>query len=222
MSYSKTCYKNFEGILVDWRKKYCMKYDFDLEDHRKKHKRIIFNILITVVEAAIAVFAAYAITHYGLEKMQVSGDYMNPTLKDGDKILINKMSYMVLSVKRNDVVVIQQNGSEHNYYTIARVLGLPGETIQIKDGYLYINGDKLEEKYNFPVMENGGLALEDVILDTDEYFVLCDNRNESEDSRNANTGNKIKKDIIGKAWLRTNSLALISNINEFKEKPDNP
>ncbi len=132
------------------------------------------------------------------------------------------MSYMVLSVKRNDVVVIQQNGSEHNYYTIARVLGLPGETIQIKDGYLYINGDKLEEKYNFPVMENGGLALEDVILDTDEYFVLCDNRNESEDSRNANTGNILKKDIIGKAWLRTNSLALISNINEFKEKPDNP
>ena len=109
MSYSKTCYKNFEGILVDWRKKYCMKYDFDLEDHRKKHKRIIFNILITVVEAAIAVFAAYAITNYGLEKMQVSGDYMNPTLKDGDKILINKNNFFIGSYIKNSFIAASQH-----------------------------------------------------------------------------------------------------------------
>jgi len=192
-----------------------MKYDFNLEDHSKKYKHILIQIVITLIEIAIVVFAAYAITHYGLEKMSVSGDYMNPTLKDGDEVLVNKMSYIISSIKRNDVVVIKQEGSGHSYYSVARVMGLPGETVKIEDGYLYINGKQLEEKYNFPVMENGGLALEDIILDEDEYFVLCDNRNESEDSRNANTGNILKKNIAGKAWLRTNPLAIISSIDGY-------
>lgn len=192
-----------------------MKYDFNLEDRRKKYKLVFAQIVITLIEIAIVVSAAYAITHYGLEKMSVSGDYMEPTLKDGDDVLINKMSYAISSVKRNDVVVIKQDGSEHSYYSVARVMGLPGETVKIEDGFLYIDGKQLEEKYNFPVMENGGLALEDVVLEENEYFVLCDNRNEGEDSRNANTGNVIKKNIIGKAWLRTNSLAIINSINGF-------
>lgn len=192
-----------------------MKYDFNLEDHSKKYKHILIQIVITLIEIAIVVFAAYAITHYGLEKMSVSGDYMNPTLKDGDEVLVNKMSYIISSIKRNDVVVIKQEGSGHSYYSVARVMGLPGETVKIEDGYLYINGKQLEEKYNFPVMENGGLALEDIILDEDEYFVLCDNRNEGEDSRNANTGNILKKNIAGKAWLRTNPLAIISSIDGY-------
>lgn len=192
-----------------------MKYDFNLEDHSKKYKHLLIQIVITLIEIAIVVFAAYAITHYGLEKMSVSGDYMNPTLKDGDEVLVNKMSYIISSIKRNDVVVIKQEGSGHSYYSVARVMGLPGETVKIEDGYLYINGKQLEEKYNFPVMENGGLALEDIILDEDEYFVLCDNRNEGEDSRNANTGNILKKNIAGKAWLRTNPLAIISSIDGY-------
>ena len=195
-----------------------MKYDFNLEDKSKKYKHMLVQIVITLIEIALVVSAAYAITHYGLEKMNISGDYMNPTLKDGDKILINKMSYIISSVKRNDVVVIKQEGSGHSYYSVARVMGLPGETVKIEDGYLYINGKQLEEKYNFPVMENGGLALEDIILDEDEYFVLCDNRNEGEDSRNANTGNILKKNITGKAWLRTGPLAIISSIDGFGGK----
>lgn len=195
-----------------------MKYDFNLEDHSKKYKQILVQIVITLIEITIVVFAAYAITHYGLGKMSVSGDYMNPTLKDGDEVLINKMSYTISSIRRNDVVVIKQEGSGHSYYSVARVMGLPGETVKIEDGYLYINGKQLEEKYNFPVMENGGLALEDIILDEDEYFVLCDNRNEGEDSRNANTGNILKKNIAGKAWLRTDPLAIISSIDGFGGK----
>lgn len=198
-----------------------MKHNLNLEDHSKTYKTIIKQILITLVEIAVVVFAAYAITHYGLEKMHVSGSNMEPTLKDGDSVLINKMSYIISSAKRNDVVVVQQDGTEHNYYSIARVMGLPGETIKIEDGYLYINGKKIEEKYNFPVMENGGLALEDIVLDDDQYFVLCDNRNECEDSRNANIGNILKKNIIGKAWLRTNSLTMIKSIDEFS-KDDKP
>ena len=193
-----------------------MKYDFDLENHKILHKKLILRFLITIVEVAAVIFAAYLITHFGLEKMTVSGEYMNPTLDDGDNILINKMSYKLFKIKRNDVVVMQQNGSGHSYYTIGRIIGLPGETIRIEKGSVYIDGNKLKEKFDFPEMENGGLALEDITLDAEEYFMLCDNRNEGEDSRNANIGNIMRSDIIGKAWIRTNSFAIINSIDEFE------
>ncbi len=192
--------------------------DFDFDGRLKLNKKAVVNILITLTEVALAVFAAYAVTHYGLEKLTVSGEYMSPTLDDGDGVLINKMIYKIFSVKRGDVIVIQKSGSEHSYYTIGRVIGLPGEVIKIKDGYVYVDGVRLDEKLDFPAMENGGLALEDVDLDSDEYFVLCDNRNEGEDSRNANVGNILKSDIVGKAWIRMDPFALISGIDEFGGK----
>lgn len=196
-----------------------MKYDFDLEDKSKIRKKLILRILLILVEIILTVLLAYAITHYGLERMTVSGEYMSPTLLDGDEIMIDRMRYRVFSIRRNDIVVVQHNGSEHNYYTIERVIGMPGEKIRIEEGEVYINGKKLKEKYDFPKMENGGLALEEITIEEDEYFMLCDNRNECEDSRNANIGNVHKQYIIGNAWLRTNSLALISHIDGYaKEK----
>ena len=187
----------------------------DLEDHRVS-KQIIIKILITIVEAAIVIFAAFAITHYGLETMVVSGEYMSPTLRNNDSILINKMSYRIHDIKRNDVVVIRENGSQHSYFALDRVIGLPGETVQIKDGLVYIDGKELEEKLDFPLMENGGLALEEITLDNDEYFVLGDNRNECEDSRNATVGNIKRSAIVGKAWMRLNSFTFVSMINNFE------
>lgn len=124
-----------------------MKYDFDLEDHSKKRKEIFLRVLLCALEIGVVLFVAYAITHFGLEKMTVSGKYMSPTLKDGDEILINKMCYRLHKVRRNDVVVVKHNGAQHNYYTVERVIGLPGEKVQIKDGEVYIDGDKLKEKY---------------------------------------------------------------------------
>lgn len=195
-----------------------MKYDFDLEDRSKQRKQLIIRILITILEIGVVIFAAYAIMHYGLGKMTVSGEYMSPTLENGDEILINRISYRIHSIRRNDVVVVRHNGSEHSYYTVERVIGLPGEKVVIKDGKVYIDGEKLEEKYDFPEMENGGLALEEITLDEEEYFMLCDNRNECEDSRNANIGNVLKENIVGKAWIRINSFTLISHIDAFSEK----
>lgn len=192
-----------------------MKYDFDLEDKSKKRKKMILRILLFLLEIILVIFLAYLITHYGLERMNVSGEYMSPTLMEGDEILIDRMRYRVFPIKRNDVVVVQHNGSEHNYYTVERVIGMPGEKIRIQDGEIFINGKKLKEKYDFPKMENGGLALEEITMEDGEYFMLCDNRNECEDSRNANIGNVQKQNIIGKAWLRTNSLALISHIDGY-------
>lgn len=192
-----------------------MKYNFDLEDHSKKYKKMILAVAITLVQILVMVIAAYCITHFGLQTMTISGDDMSPTLKDGDRLLINKMSYGLHSVKRNDVVVVSQDGTEHKYYSVLRVIGLPGESVKIEDGAVYIDGEELKEKYNFPKMENGGLALEEFKLDDEEYFMLGDNRNECEDSRNANVSNILEKDIVGKAWLRLNTIVIIGQINEF-------
>lgn len=194
-----------------------MKYDFDLEDRSKKRKALLLKILLIGLEVLVVVFLAFAMTHYGYVKMTVTGNTMNPTLKNGDEILIDKMSYHIFGISRNDVVVVKHTGSEHSYYTVERVLGLPGERIQIKKGKLYINKEKIQEKYNYSKMDNSGIAKEEILLDSDEYFLLCDNRNECEDSRNAYIGCISKDQIVGIAWIRTNSLTLISHIDGFKE-----
>lgn len=196
-----------------------MRYDFDLENRKELGKKFARKILITIFEVIVVIFLGYAVTHYGMETFTVTGQYMSPTLENGDEILVNKMSYRIHSIKRNDVVIVEQRGSEHNYYSVERVIALPGEQVQIKEGKVYIDGELLKEKYDFPVMENGGLALEPVILDEDEYFVLCDNRNNGEDSRNANVGNILRDNIVGKAWIRLNTVEFISGLDGFaKEK----
>ena len=195
-----------------------MRYDYDGNSVGKKE--ILIEVFITIFEIAVVVAAAFLIVRFGLETMGISGSNMEPTLMDGDNILINKMSYKLHSVKRNDVVVVKQDGSEHNYYVVQRVIGLPGEKVKISNGEVYINGKVLDEKYNFPLMKNGGLALEEITLDDDEYFMLCDNRNDCEDSRNASVGNVLKSNIVGKAWIRTNSFAFISSIDGFKKDAD--
>lgn len=195
-----------------------MRYDFDLENQKEARKKLAVKILITFLEICVVVALGYIITHHGMQIFTVSGQDMNPTLENGDRILVNKISYHIHSVKRNDVVIVRQSGSEHNYYSAERVIGLPGETVQIKEGRVYIDGEKMKEKYSFPAMENGGLALEEIALDEDEYFVLCDNRNSGEDSRNANVGNILRENIVGKAWFRMNTMEIVGFLDGFSKK----
>ena len=105
----------------------------------------------------------------------------------GDHLIVDKISYRFRDPKRYDIVVFPYRYAENTYY-IKRIIGLPGETVQITDGYVYINGALLDEHYGNAVMNNPGLAAEPVTLGPDEYFVLGDNRNNSQDSRSANVG----------------------------------
>ena len=178
-----------------------MKYDFDLEDHSKKRKEIFLRVLLCALEIGVVLFVAYAITHFGLEKMTVSGKYMSPTLKDGDEILINKMCYRLHKVRRNDVVVVKHNGAQHNYYTVERVIGLPGEKVQIKNGRIYVNGKKTKAFSNQKIL-SAGLAADEITLKSKQYFVVGDNYNNSEDSRSASVGNIKRTNIIGKVGIK--------------------
>ncbi|MBR4026245.1 MAG: signal peptidase I, partial [Lachnospiraceae bacterium] len=124
----------------------------------------------------------------------------------GDQVLINKFVYLVSNPKSGDVVVFLPNGNEKSHYYIRRVIGTPGDVVQIKNGAIYINGELYNEKVSVASMEDAGIASEEIKLGENEYFVLGDNRNNSEDSRYANIGNIKKEYILGKAWFRFNSM----------------
>jgi signal peptidase I len=195
-----------------------MEFDFDRENRGPVVKKIVIKILIWILQIAAVVLLAYLITSYALEKTTALGNSMEPTLVEQDKIIINKAAYRFSKPKRYDVVVFKQTNKEHSYLNIKRIVGLPGETIQISGGSVFINGTVLAEPIPVEAMVNSGLAEEEITLDENEYFVLGDNRNNSEDSRFANIGNILADDIIGKAWIRSNDFAFISNLNVIKEE----
>lgn len=194
-----------------------MKFDFEREDKKPRIKKICFSIILWIIQIILVVGLAYFIVHFTIERTTMNGISMENTLVENDKIIINKFIYRFQKPQRFDVIVFKQSDREHSFYNIKRVIGLPGETVQIENGIVYINGKKLEEKTIVEEIQNSGLAFEEVLLDENEYFVLGDNRNNSEDSRFANIGNISFQDIIGKAFIRTNGFTFIDTINLRKE-----
>ena len=127
---------------------------------------------------------------------------MEPTLSSGNVLFLNKAAYRIGSPDRGDVIAYRVTDEESESPHIKRVIGLPGDTVEILSGQILINGETYLERKDYPVIIDPGLAAEPITLASDEYFVLGDNRNGSEDSRYASVGNIRRKRIIGKAWLR--------------------
>lgn len=171
---------------------------------RKKKKiniPIVKEIIIWISEIAMVLGIAFVVVFYVGLRTSVVGQSMAPALENGEEILINRFIYSISKPKPNDVVVFLPNGNEKSHYYVKRVIGVPGDTVQIKDGAVYVNGELFEEAVETASIINPELAAEEIVLGEDEYFVLGDNRNNSEDSRYANIGNVKKEYIIGKAWF---------------------
>lgn len=194
-----------------------MQYDFEKESNHPLVRKIIIEIIIWVVQIAAVVFLAYIIVYYALEKTEMIGISMETTLNDRDEVIINKFSYRFTEPKRFDVIVFKKSGKEHSYYDIKRIIGLPGEKLQIKAGLIYINGSIINDIVNVDVMNNYGLADEEITLEANEYFVLGDNRNNSEDSRFASVGMIRRDEIIGQAFIRLKPFNFINKLNLIKE-----
>lgn len=171
-----------------------------MED-KEKSKSILKEILDWVIYIGIILLFTYLIITYVGVRTRVSGQSMQPTLHDGDNLLVDKLTYRFRDPKRYEIVVFPYKYEEDTYY-IKRIIGLPGETVQIIDGYVYINGEKLKKDYGAEVMQDSGIAEEPITLGEDEYFVLGDNRNHSSDSRVPNVGVLKRKDLLGRAWVR--------------------
>lgn len=143
-------------------------------------RKIIKELAGWLVYIVIVVIIAWGFVTFVAQRTQVSGASMETTLSDGDQLIVDKISYQFREPERFEIIVFPYQYEAGTYY-IKRIIGLPGETVQILDGSVYINGEKLEEHYGNEVMEEAGIAAEPVTLDV---------------------GVVHGKDFVGRAWIR--------------------
>lgn len=159
----------------------------------------VLNISIYIL--VILVLTYCAVVFLG-QRTSVIGSSMEPTLSDGDNLIVDKITYRFREPERFDIIVFPYQYTKNTYY-IKRIIGLPGEKVRIdEEGRIYINGEVLRESYGKETIVDAGLAAEEITLGNDEYFVMGDNRNDSADSRFVSVGNIKRQNIMGRAWLR--------------------
>ena len=161
------------------------------DDRTRGIVKWVFEIIVTLVFAVLVAISAF-------QTVTLQESAMEPTYSVSEKFFVNRALYKVSSPKRGDVIVFKTSASDSAALHIRRVIGLPGETVQVKDGKIYINGKVYEENGAYQDMTDGGLADSAVTLESGEYFVLGDNRNHSIDSRFAEVGIIPAASIAGK------------------------
>ncbi len=172
------------------------------EEEQEKNLTLGQEILQMSIYLLIVLCLMFLVIHYVGQRTKVQGGSMQPTLHDGDNLIVDKLTYRFSEPKRFDIIVFPYEYKDKTYY-IKRIIGLPGETVRIDtDGNIYINGEILNEDYGAETILDPGRAVTEITLAGDEYFVLGDNRNNSSDSRDPSVGNIRRSRIIGKAWVR--------------------
>lgn len=173
---------------------------------RKKKRELnlplLREILIWLLEIAIAVAIAGVLVYFVGVRTTVVGQSMNDQLADGDQVLVNRFIYKVTKPKIGDVIVFLPNGNEKSHHYIKRVIAAGGDTVQIIDGVVYVNDEPSADVHFSGTITDPGVAAEPLTLASDECFVMGDNPGGSEDSRYANIGNVKTNYIIGKAWFK--------------------
>lgn len=169
---------------------------------RDREPSVARELLSWIFYLLIIVVLTYGVVTYVGQRTRVSGSSMETTLSDGDNLIVDKLTYHFHEPKRFDVVVFPYRYEDNTYY-IKRIIGLPGETVQVVNGYVYIDGELLtSDIYGAELMEDAGTAENPITLGADEYFVLGDNRNHSSDSRDPAVGLITRSELMGRAWVR--------------------
>lgn len=172
-----------------------IKVEEKLEDCKvRRTLNWIFQILVALVFGILVGISLF-------QSVTMQENSMEPTLQVGERFFVNRALYKVSSPKRDDIIVYKTSGSDDAALHIGRVIGLPGETVQLSNGNILINGEVYDENHDFPEISNAGVASSGISLESGEYFILGDNRNNSEDSRYGDIGNINKKYIVGKVWF---------------------
>ncbi len=179
----------------------------------RKHKGLSFyRKEKTITNERLAAFASYlfmvflgALLAYffvytlGL-KTTVIGTSMEPSLYNGQVIFLNRVVYNIIPPKRGDIVAFLPNGNTNAHYSVKRVVAVPGDTVEIRNGIFFLNGEAQNDMFD-DMISDAGIASEPLKLNDNEYFLMGDNCNSSEDSRTANLGAVKREHISGKAWF---------------------
>ena len=172
-----------------------------MEFYQEPEEKRLQSVVSWIVDIAVVIaFASYLVYCFGT-KIPVVGNSMSPILNSGDVVLMNRFVYDLGKPHRFDITVFRSDDTDDEW-NIKRIIGLPGETVQIKDNHIYINGLPLDTDYELQNVSIAGVAEYPVELSEEEYFVLGDNRESSEDSRFAGIGNIRRDQLLGKVWLR--------------------
>jgi signal peptidase I len=171
----------------------------EAKEKETNYGKELIHMLIYFV---IVILSVLLIHQFVGQQIEVSGSSMESTLHNEDHLILEKVSYEIGSPKRYDIVVFRPYSDEKDTYYIKRVIGLPGETIQIIGSDIYIDNRLLNEDYGNNPIADGGIAKDPIVLGKDEYFLLGDNRNNSKDSRDVSIGSVKRAAIIGRAWVR--------------------
>ncbi|MBQ7482411.1 MAG: signal peptidase I [Lachnospiraceae bacterium] len=171
--------------------------DYKGKKERRPNMAVLYEILSWIFGVAAAIFLGIMTVNFVGTSTSIVGSSMEPALFNGEEVLLNKIIYQFSAPKRGDVIAFHPNGDENTHLYVKRIVALPGETIQIKQGSVYINGEMhaMDTETN-----EAGVAADLIELKDDEYFVMGDNRENSEDSRSANIGNVSREMIVGKVW----------------------
>jgi signal peptidase I len=184
-------------------------YEKPMDNALRRITKEIINVIVILV---LALF----ISRYVGAPFKITGHSMEPTLMSEDRVLVNRISNNMRKIKRFELVLFQVDGEQTTEY-VKRVVALPGETIQIKDGIIYINNEAIDMGSLDKILQPG-LAQTPITLGNDEYFVLGDNSTGSEDSRYSNIGNVKRSQIQGIVWFRFYPFSNIGKIEATQEK----
>ncbi len=188
--------ENCPFLIIFFRKEYeVVRMDFYQDDEKNLFRRLMNWAVDIILVISVAWFTVYM---FGTE-VKITGNSMTPVLESGDTVLMNRLPGALFGPARFDLVVFEREDRKTN---VKRVIGLPGETVQITGGLVYINGQPLEAENGLEQVALAGLAENPITLGKDEYFLLGDNRESSEDSRFINIGNVKREQIKGSVWIR--------------------
>lgn len=169
------------------------------QPEKKVNTSIFSEIFACFFIMLIAAFMAVVLVWFYGMTIRMTGSSMEPGLYNGQQVLVNRFAYVISAPRKGDVVVFLPRGNEKSHYYIKRVVAGPGDTVQIQNGVLYVNGEVSEY-----IQEEGmqaGIAENPLTLQNGQYFCMGDNPQDGEDSRQANIGPVGKNAIVGRAWF---------------------
>lgn len=171
------------------------------EDKKTVNLHAIREGILWALATVLAIVLAVVCWRCFGTRVVVSGASMDPEIAAQQSVLVNRLAYQFSDPQAGDVIAFYPGGDENLQPSVKRVAAVPGDTVQIVDGVLLVNGETSELMELYTVIEDAGTASGELVLDEDEYFVLGDNPSRSEDSRSAGIGTVSLTDIIGKVWI---------------------